>query len=61
MREPRIDGCEDWPMPFGKHKGMRLADLDYGYLEWLVDNLTSDRDTDLYAAICKVYSDKKSS
>lgn len=59
MREPRIDGCEDWPIPFGKHKGTRLADLEIGYLEWLVDNLTSERDIDLYTAICHIYSQKK--
>ena len=24
-------------MPFGKHKGMRIEDLPFEYLEWLVD------------------------
>lgn len=25
-------------MPFGKFKGQRLADVDTGYLEWLLEN-----------------------
>jgi hypothetical protein len=27
-------------MPFGKHKGERLEDLDSGYLRWLAENIT---------------------
>lgn len=25
-------------MPFGKHRGEKLADIDIGYLEWLFEN-----------------------
>lgn len=27
----------DSPMPFGKHKGTRLGDIDASYLLWLLD------------------------
>lgn len=26
-------------MPFGKHKGARLEDLDSGYLRWVAENV----------------------
>jgi hypothetical protein len=27
-------------MPFGKHKGVPVADVDPGYLQWVLDNCT---------------------
>lgn len=30
-------------MPFGKHKGAALEDLDSGYLEWCPENLDDKR------------------
>ena len=29
-------------MPWGKHKGEQLEDLDDGYLRWIAENVTSD-------------------
>jgi hypothetical protein len=29
-------------MPFGKHKGEALEDIDEGYLRWIAENVTSD-------------------
>ena len=26
-------------MPFGKHKGEQLEDLDDGYLQWIAENI----------------------
>lgn len=32
--------CEEWAikMPFGKHKGLRVADVPHDYLRWLLGN-----------------------
>ena len=27
---------ENWPFPFGKHKGKRLAEIPDTYLDWLI-------------------------
>jgi uncharacterized protein (DUF3820 family) len=27
---------ENWPFPFGKHKGKTLADIPDTYLDWLI-------------------------
>jgi uncharacterized protein (DUF3820 family) len=27
-------------MPFGKHKGVPVSDVDPGYLQWVLDNCT---------------------
>jgi len=29
-------------MPWGKHKGEDLENLDSGYLRWIAENVTSD-------------------
>lgn len=29
-------------MPWGKHKGEDIEDLDSGYLRWICENVTSD-------------------
>lgn len=53
-QQPRRDvyaPAEHWPrasdflMPFGKHRGTPVYDLDDGYLEWLRDNV------DLYGGL----------
>lgn len=33
----------EYRMPFGKHRGKRLADLPSGYLRWLRENVGNDR------------------
>lgn len=30
---------DDWIMPFGKHKGKKLSEIDRSYLKWCVENL----------------------
>ena len=30
-------------MPYGKYKGIKLVDLEIGYIKWAVDNMTNDK------------------
>jgi hypothetical protein len=45
----------DWPgsieMPWGKHKGKRLCDIDPGYFRWCLQNLDAERSGDLLEAM----------
>jgi len=42
VSDPICDAVVDaFKMPFGKHKGKRLASLDSGYLSWVAENMTS--------------------
>lgn len=49
LSPPVID--EDFIMPFGKHKGKRLADMPKSYLRWLVSSGASQSNFDLNTAL----------
>lgn len=34
----------DWEMPFGKHRGKRLAEVPTSYLSWMLDNVDFHND-----------------
>lgn len=38
-----LDRALEFSMPWGKHKGSRLGDLDDGYLSWLVENIHENK------------------
>lgn len=46
---------DDSPMPFGKHKGMRLGDIPDSYWMWFLDQTWSSQWPDLvsYAKCCE--------
>ncbi len=37
-REWTLERATAFVMPFGKHKGKKMADLPGGYLQWIVEN-----------------------